>query len=364
MNYRIEGGRREATQVGGPHFLGVPALYLASRKGIEPLTPGLGNLCSIRLSYRDAAEGSRLQGAVWTKAPRTGKSVSMDLRAAHASLRRFGRLCAGGAALAAMVVASLAASDPARAACGTSHGTVRVVDLDDRLNLVLADGRTVRLGGVAPPDPARAPELALAARGLLASRVVGREGELERLVSGTDRWGRVVADILFSDRDPDGVGGSAAAILLAAGYGRVAPDFEARGCVAERLRIEDAARSHGLGLWSDLSASVIEATDGEALRRNSGRLVVIEGRVRRVGFGRSRLYLDMVRKGGPTVVVPRKLEPAFARAGHSLDAAAGQTIRVRGALENRLGPRLEVSDPAMIEFLGRSGAPVVDKPNP
>ena len=26
---------------------------LASRKGIEPLTPGLGNLCSILLSYRD-----------------------------------------------------------------------------------------------------------------------------------------------------------------------------------------------------------------------------------------------------------------------------------------------------------------------
>ena len=28
---------------------------LASRKGIEPLTPGLGNLCSILLSYRDVS---------------------------------------------------------------------------------------------------------------------------------------------------------------------------------------------------------------------------------------------------------------------------------------------------------------------
>ncbi len=26
---------------------------MASRKGVEPLTPGLGNLCSIQLSYRD-----------------------------------------------------------------------------------------------------------------------------------------------------------------------------------------------------------------------------------------------------------------------------------------------------------------------
>jgi hypothetical protein len=30
-----------------------PLIFLASRKGIEPLTPGLGNLCSILLSYRD-----------------------------------------------------------------------------------------------------------------------------------------------------------------------------------------------------------------------------------------------------------------------------------------------------------------------
>ena len=29
---------------------------MASRKGVEPLTPGLGNLCSILLSYRDASK--------------------------------------------------------------------------------------------------------------------------------------------------------------------------------------------------------------------------------------------------------------------------------------------------------------------
>jgi hypothetical protein len=31
---------------------------MASRKGIEPLTPGLGNLCSILLSYRDPVDAS------------------------------------------------------------------------------------------------------------------------------------------------------------------------------------------------------------------------------------------------------------------------------------------------------------------
>jgi hypothetical protein len=31
-----------------------PFILLASRRGLEPLTPGLGNLCSIQLSYRDS----------------------------------------------------------------------------------------------------------------------------------------------------------------------------------------------------------------------------------------------------------------------------------------------------------------------
>jgi hypothetical protein len=31
---------------------------VASRKGFEPLTPGLGNLCSILLSYRDLPTGT------------------------------------------------------------------------------------------------------------------------------------------------------------------------------------------------------------------------------------------------------------------------------------------------------------------
>jgi len=91
---------------------------------------------------------------------------------------------------------------------------------------------------------------------------------------------------------------------------------------------------------------------------------VIEGVVRRVGFGRSRLYLDLVPKGGPTIVVPRKLEPAFARAGLALGAAAGETIRVRGTIDDRRGPRVEVSEPAMVEFLGRFDAPEPGKTLP
>ena len=39
--------------VSGEQLGTLPNRTLASRKGFEPLTPGLGNRCSILLSYRD-----------------------------------------------------------------------------------------------------------------------------------------------------------------------------------------------------------------------------------------------------------------------------------------------------------------------
>ncbi|HEY1862138.1 MAG TPA: hypothetical protein VGG77_00330 [Roseiarcus sp.] len=60
----------------------------------------------------------------------------------------------------------------------------------------------------------------------------------------------------------------------------------------------------------------------------------------------------------------RKLEAALAREGRSVGALVGQTIRVRGALDDRSGPRIEVADPAMIEIARRAGAPGEAKPDP
>jgi enoyl-CoA hydratase/carnithine racemase len=84
--------------------------------------------------------------------------------------------------------------------------------------------------------------------------------------------------------------------------------------------------------------------------------VVIEGMVRRVGFARSRIYLELAPRDGPTIVVARKLEKALAREGQPVGALTGQTIRARGALDARFGPRVEVADPAMIEIARRSDA--------
>ena len=295
------------------------------------------------------------------KASPRGKALSMNFRRAHRCRVGLGRpglwLLCPCAALAALTLAGAALAE-----CGFPAGRAQAVAVDERLDIELADGRIVRLAGLdAPTSGHGPPETAKAAHDLLASRLVGREADLVLLSRGTDRWGRWIGDL----RIVESYGGpprSAAAALIAAGYARVRPEFEARGCALERLAIEDGARRADLGVWGDPDYAVIPASDSAELSRRDGQFVVVEGTVSRVGFGRSRLYLDLGGHDGPTIVVARKLESAFARMGHPVGGLVGETIRARGALDDQFGPRIEIGDPAMIEILRGSSAPVDTKP--
>jgi endonuclease YncB( thermonuclease family) len=284
----------------------------------------------------------------------------MNFPSAHRFRKRSRRFGVGAVLFPPVLAAWLVFAFAAHAACGAPAGTVRVVAVDERLDIALADGRTLRLAALDLPQPGRGdPATAAAARDFLAARLVGREVELELFGNGPDRWGREAADLAIGGAQ-EGLPESAAAEMLRAGYARVRPDFETKACAAARLALEDSARRASLGLWRDPEYSVVRSSDLSALRRREGRFVVIEGRVRRVGFGRSRVYVDLAPRGGATIVVARKLEPAFIKAGHALGGLAGERIRARGALDGRFGFRLEVSDPAMVEVLRRSDARGVD----
>jgi endonuclease YncB( thermonuclease family) len=276
---------------------------------------------------------------------------------AHRPGRGFGRRGAARRCRAGLVCLAFGLSHPCQAACGWPAGTAQVVAVDDRLEIVLADGRLVRLGGLDLPDAERAaPQTAKAAHDFLAGRLAGREAELTLLASETDRWGRAVGDLFVRDA-PDGSPASIASAMLAAGFARVRPEFETRGCAAARLVLEDSARRMGLGVWRDPEYAAIPSFDASELRSRDGEFVVIEGTVRRVGFGRARIYLDLgPNYDGPTIVIPEKLEPALARAGHPVAGMVGRRIRARGALDDRFGPRIEIVEPEMLEILPRHGA--------
>jgi endonuclease YncB( thermonuclease family) len=286
----------------------------------------------------------------------------MNFRFAHRSRASFADARRGPRA-AWMALSAILLASPSLAACGRPAGRVQAVSVDERLDIELGDGRIVRLGGLDIPNAERAPETANSAREFLGARLLGRDADLVQLAGGTDRWGRTVADLLVAD-PRDGAPGSTAAALLTAGYARVRPEFETRGCAPERLAIEAEARQAGLGIWRDPQFAVIQSSNSNELHRWARRFVVVEGMVRRVGFARSRIYLELVPRDGPTIVVARKLETALAREGRPVAAMVGQTIRARGALDDRFGPRIEVVDPAMIEIARRADESGEAKPHP
>jgi len=234
----------------------------------------------------------------------------------------------------AAAVAAAAIPGPA-VGCGAMAGQAQIADVDARLDLRLADGRSARFAGLDFPSPGAARER------LVAN---GREKPLRIAVLAPrpDRWGRWLVDLA------DSGGASLSDDLLKAGLTRVKPEFETRGCEAARLAAEAQARDDGLGLWDDPDA-ILDASDVAALAGAGAGLVVVEGVVRKVGAGRSRFYLDFGGRGGFTVIVARRAEAAFRRRGLVLPALAGQTVRVRGYIDDRFGPRIEVVDPMMIE---------------
>lgn len=245
-----------------------------------------------------------------------------------------------------------ALAPPAGAECRPAEGapaaTIRAVT--DRFEFALDDGRLARAAALAPAPPDfPATAAGRATQAALAARLVGRAARLEPLGPG-DRWGRVPA-LLFLE---GAAGEEAGALALSLGAARLA-DWRAAGrCAAAQLAAEAAARRAGLGLWSDPYYSVLAAGDRAGLAQRAGQFVLVEGRVRRIGTGRRRYFLDFgPRRDDFTVTVDRRAAQSFQAAGAGVQTLAGARLRVRGLLERSAegAPRLEAAGPGQIERL-------------
>jgi hypothetical protein len=229
----------------------------------------------------------------------------------------------------------LFAVDSAASGCGVASDSVRLQTVAPGGEIVLADGRRARFGGL---------WLAPQANDVLAAEWAEKPLGIALLAPRPDRWGRLIVDFV------DASGHSLALDLLQRGLARVRPEAETSACEAERLDAEAAARTAGEGVWGR-NGAVLDAGDAAALAKADGRFVLVSGVVRRVGGARAKVYLDFAGRGGFAVVVARKAEPQFRRVGVDLTALAGQRVLVRGVLDDRFGPRIEIADPAMIEPL-------------
>ena len=228
--------------------------------------------------------------------------------------------------------------------------TAEVKAVIDGDTLTLADGRVVRLVGIAAPKPplgatAGSAPLAERAAAALAELVLAREVTLAYGGRRSDRYGRLLAQLYRDD------GLWLQGEMLAHGLARVVTHPDNRALAHQMLERERAAREARLGIWAAPSFAVLRPE--EASRHLDG-FELIEGRVERVTESGTRSFLHFgsdTRRGFTAVVTPegRRL---LAAAGMAPASLAGQRLRVRGFVRWWSGPVIDVTHPEQIELIG------------
>lgn len=234
------------------------------------------------------------------------------------------------------------------AICGAPAGpAVGVAGVPSPFELVLADGRRVRLAGIGLAAPG---EGEAAASEALAALVADGPVRLDAATAPRDRYGRDVARVASVDGDDLAERLVAAGVALVGPAPRAAPDGP---CRARLLAAEAAARVARRGLWSD-GTLAIEAADDPLLATRAGRYALVEGRIASLGkAGRTR-YLNFGRRWSLDFTVTiAESEGAWPR-GWGIGPAAleGSRVRVRGWLEADDGGLVRLGRP---EDLQRPG---------
>jgi len=269
-------------------------------------------------------------------------------------------------------IAALLASTSAAAAAscaGQVAGPVRIAAVTRHGDFGLDDGRTVRLAGILLPQEGPAAE---AWRGRLAT-LAGEDVALAAIGAGTDRWGRNVASILvgknlsaawdvFPQRASTDAEGASDVMMLEEllvrnGLARVWPQYGVKDCIPALLTAETEARREVRGLWREAEHAVRQADDLEALAALAGRFAVVEGIVVSVGERSARTYLNFGRRWSEdmTVTVSKPIWRIMRAAGLTAASLEGRRVRVRGVVELRGGPLIEVTRAEDVERIEVAG---------
>jgi endonuclease YncB( thermonuclease family) len=229
----------------------------------------------------------------------------------------------------------------ARAQCGLADlGQSAVAAVRDGATLVLADGREVRLAGI---------EASADAPSVVRELAQGRNLRLAAAsTEPSDRYGRVLA---FATAE--GTTETVQEALIARGLARVSARVGSRSCADRLLALEDQARTARRGLWANPNFAPFAAEPGRWMDTELGRFVLVEGKVVSVRQSGGTIYVNFGRRFTRdfSVAVPRRLQAAFRAAGRDPQGFTGHRIRVRGWLERRTGPTIELAAPEQIELL-------------
>ena len=223
------------------------------------------------------------------------------------------------------------------------QGEGRVAGIIDSRTFRLDDGREVRLTGIEPVAAEKANRTSA-----LAAILAGREVTLSGQDDTPDRYGRQPAFAF--------VAGSEApvqSLLLAQGEALVSSTVTDKDCASVLAAAEGEARQARRGTWADPAAIKNAESPGDILA-GIGHFTLVEGRVLSVRQAGATTYLNFGRNWTRdfAVTISRRAGSTFEAAGIVLKSFENRRIRVRGWVEARQGPRIEVLRVGQIELLG------------
>jgi micrococcal nuclease len=231
-----------------------------------------------------------------------------------------------------------------------------VTSVTDGDTVILDDGRVVRMIGTqAPKLPLDRPDfpawpLAPEAKAALEAIVLNQPVRLGFGGETVDRYGRVLAHVLLAG--PDGETWAQQA-MVAQGLARVYSFPDNRACLDLLFAAEGRARLAGLGIWADPYYSIRAADAPGDLLARAGQYELVEGRVLLAERSGGRVYLNFGRfwKEDFTAVIEAPALRLFAEAGFDPLVLENALVRIRGWVDDRDGPRIEVTHPEQIEVL-------------
>ena len=231
-----------------------------------------------------------------------------------------------------------------------------VTAVTDGDTVILDDGRVIRMIGTqAPKLPLDRPDfptwpLAPQAKEALEAIALNHPVRLGFGGETVDRYGRVLAHVFVTT--PEGEIWAQQA-MVARGLARVYSFPDNRACLDLLFAAEGRARLAGLGIWADPYYSTRAANAPGDLLARAGHYELVEGRVLLAEQSGGRVYLNFGRfwKEDFTAVIDAPALRLFAEAGMDPLVLENALVRIRGWVDDRDGPRIEVTHPEQIEVL-------------
>jgi micrococcal nuclease len=164
-----------------------------------------------------------------------------------------------------------------------------------------------------------------------------------------DRYGRSLAQVFVQGAPEIWIQQQ----MLASGMARVYSFPDNRACLPDLFAAETKARAGALGIWADPYYRVRRADRTADFASLSGHYELVEGRVFKSEKTGGRVYLNFGRyfKEDFTAVIEPRALALFAKDRLDPLRLTDALVRVRGWIDLRDGPRVEISHPEQIEVL-------------